>query len=169
MSDEYKIKQLQLRDWLDLKSIRLEALQKDPAVFLRRYSDEIKQADQYWQRSFKGNAAKEKAIFALYDGNDPIGMGGIYQEQDAANSARLGGAYISSAYRGLKLAHKLLSARIDWAKASGLFNQVSVSHRIGNAASAAVISKAGFSLMEKKDIEWPDGSVDEEWIYKLDI
>lgn len=169
MSEDIYIKRLGKEDWQDLKSIRLEALRANPDVFLRRYDEEKQQADDYWQRSFKEDAFKEKAIFGVYDQNQIIGMGGLFPEADVQRAARLGGAYISAPYRGKGIAHKLLQMRLDWAKASGLYDAAYISHRKGNAASRSVILNAGFELVEEKAIQWPDGAVDDEYIYKLEL
>jgi|TARA_R110002126_G_scaffold3263_1_gene18411 RimJ/RimL family protein N-acetyltransferase len=169
MDQNIKIKRLGYDDWQDLKAIRLEALLNNPQVFLRRYDDEIKQDDSYWQRSFVGEAAVQKAIFGLYANGVIIGMGGIHPEADIARAARLGGAYISAPYRGRGLAHGLIKARLDWARASALHDAAYVSHRKGNAPSKAAIEKAGFALAEQKMILWPDGAEAAEYIYKLKL
>lgn len=161
------IKQLGYDDWQDLKAIRLNALQNNPQVFLRRYADEIKQDDAYWQRSFIGEDAQFKAIFGLYAQGQIMGMCGIHPEAAAQRAARLGGAYISAPYRGMGLAHKMVKARLDWARQSLLYDAVYVSHRQGNAPSQAVIAKAGFCLEREEIILWPDGVKDAELIYKL--
>lgn len=169
MDKDITIKRLLFDDWQDLKTIRLDALQSDPQVFLRRYDEEVQQGSAYWQRSLTKDAIKEKAIFGLYAGSQIIGMGGIHGETDALRTARLGGAYISAPYRGQGLAHELIKARLDWGRASALYDFASVSHRKGNAASCAVIIKAGFTFAEEKSILWPDGAEDAELIYRLKL
>jgi RimJ/RimL family protein N-acetyltransferase len=169
MDKNITIKRLFLDDWPDLKAVRLAALKADPQVFLRRYDEEQQQADRYWQRSFTGEALCSKAIFGLYAGDKIIGMGGIHGEADIARAARLGGAYIAAPHRGQGLAHRLINARLDWARANALYDDVYVSHRAGNGASQAAIKKAGFSFVKETQIVWPDGVEDAELIYKLTL
>ena len=161
-----EIKRLTLENWPDLKIIRLDALKSDPLGFLSSYAVDVKKPDLHWQRSFE-NA--EKAIFGVYDGTDIIGMGGLHPEKDTPRAARLGGGYIKSAYRGQGLGGQLLQIRIDWARASGLYYAVYVSHRQNNAASQAMISKAGFAHIKTQEIAWPDGRMDNEMIYRLTL
>ena len=165
--NDYKIKRLYMADWPDLKAIRLEALKQDPQFFLRRYEDDRLEGDAFWQKSFADAALVDRALFGLYDGNKIIGMGGVSPDQDYKNAARLGGGYISKAYRGQGLAHVLISARIDWAKANPAYDCIYLSHRRGNKPSQAVAEKAGFQYVMDKNIQWPDGQNDAEWIYVL--
>jgi RimJ/RimL family protein N-acetyltransferase len=166
MKDTIEIKQLTLENWPDLKIIRLDALNSDPSGFLSSYAADIKKPDQHWQRSFE-NA--EKAIFGVYDGADIIGMGGLHPEKYTQRAARLGGGYIKQPYRGRGLGRQLLQIRIDWARASGLYDAIYVSHRQGNVASQAMINKAGFSHHKAQSIAWPDGQMDDELIYRLTL
>jgi RimJ/RimL family protein N-acetyltransferase len=164
MKDTIEIKQLALENWPDLKTIRLDALNSDPSGFLSSYAADIKKPDQHWQRSFK-NA--EMRVFGVYDGAKIIGMGGLHPEKDTPRATRLGGGYIKQAYRGRGLGGQLLQIRIDWARASGLYDEIYVSHRQGNMASQAMINKAGFSHHKTQSIAWPDGQMDDELIYRL--
>ena len=169
MKDDFDIKRLGLADWRDLKAIRLDALKQDPQFFLRRYEDEILQGDEFWQKSFAADMQDKRAIFGVYAQSRIIGMGGVSPDNDDADGARLGGGYIAKAYRGNGFAHRLISARIAWARANPAYRSLYLSHRLGNAPSQTVALKAGFALLKQQRIQWPDGGYDDELIYRLTL
>lgn len=169
MKDEFIFRQLRIEDWQDLRAIRLEGLKADPGVFLMKYEDEVQKEDAYWQRGFLGEQQQDRALFGVYKDNQIIGMGGIFPQADEARAGRLGGGYISAAYRGQGLAKQLFALRVEWAKASGFYDKLYVLHREGNKASQAIIKGAGFKYLSEDIIDWPDGSRDKEYLYHLNF
>ena len=164
--DSVYIRQFKQDDWAELRSIRLNALQNNPTVFLSSYHESVTFPPEHWQEML---STHDRAIFGLFDGEKIIGVTGVvpskYSEENHVAICVM--SYIDPEYRGKGYSQLFYSARLDWARQNPLIKVVRVSHREGNIASCKANQKFGFKLVRKEMITWPDGTQDFEYIYDL--
>lgn len=160
------VRQLNAADWQAYKDMRLEALSCHGAVFGAALSDEEVRDDGSWKAMLSNGT---QAFFALYDGRTIAGITGIITDTYVADSrtAILIASYIREAYRKRGLSAKFYEARIGWARASGQFDRIVVSHREGNEASRRANQAFGFKLYCVEKETWGDGSKDNIHRYEL--
>ncbi len=142
------------------KTIRLEALTRDPGCFGNSYELEAGFPDAHWQRVL---ADPLNACFGLYAGDVLIGLTSIFCRADTPGEGYLTQSYIRRPYRGRGLASRLYETRIAWARDAGLTCLV-VGHRAGNLVSKAANQRHGFQYSHREPRRWPDG-VEEDMIY----
>ena len=166
MNDEKIIlRQMSEDDWEIFRSIRLEALKEHPCLFLKSYDKEKTQEEEYWRNYLRGERG---AVFVLEDNGIPIGLTGAFRYSGIPeDTVSLGMSFIRSEYRGRGLSGLFYEARINWAKNQSGVNRIIVAHRAGNEASKRANQKFGFTLYEVKEIDFPDGSRDDEYKYEL--
>lgn len=165
MSQGYSLKRLTPDDWRLYKQLRLEALKNTHGAFGGSYDSESLLADTEWQGRLVQPGC---AFWVLYDQNRPIGMTGVVQAKDSAETTALIASYIHPDYRGKGLSNFFYKARIEWSKENG-YKRIIVSHRASNAASKAANQKFGFIHTHNESKTWPDGLTEDNVFYKLDL
>lgn len=134
-----EIKKLDARALEDYKTIRLEALQTEPTVFSSNYEEEKAQRDDFhWLRLQLG------AVYGAYDGPRIIGMAGVirYREMKLQHKASIWGVYVSPAWRGQKVARRLMECAIDDLPAD--ISQINIGVEAGNKAAKSLYQSLGF-------------------------
>lgn len=162
---KYSLNRLSQKQWADYKSIRLEALLAEPDKFGSSYDSEVAKSDQDWQKLLMNN---HRAIFGLYFFDKLIGLTGVALYNGNPNKAIFFSSYIKKEHRGNKLAMSFYQKRIAWARDMQC-SCIIVSHREGNDASKAANQRFGFSFTHLETTVWPDGKLDNEVFYKLDL
>jgi RimJ/RimL family protein N-acetyltransferase len=155
--------QLTVSDVEIFKSIRLEALQKEPHVFGARFDTESQMTNSEWLDRLVNEGS---AYFALKDGPDVVGLTGIITSRDKPTQAILIASYIRQEYRRKGGSELLYKARLDWARAQG-FAEVVVSHRASNESSKFANQKHGFEYTHRQAHTWNDGVTEDNVFYKL--
>ncbi len=74
-------------------------------------------------------------------------------------------SYIRPEYRGRRLTALLYEARLRWIASQPQFTRTIVSHRASNEASARAIRRHGFTLIDRVQRTWPDGTIEDEVRY----
>ena len=156
------IRQLTQDEWALFRDMRLMALQSDEQYFTDSYADASTWPDTAWQERME-NAA----IFVAFDGETPVGLGAITQED--RDTAEIWAGFVVPSHRKRGLQTRLLQARVDWARAQGIRN-ATVAHRDSNTISAQSLQSAGFAITHtKKSVRHGDGSTPKEFWYVLHL
>lgn len=168
MSENIYIRRWSEDDWEVFKAMRLEAVKDHSNVFLDNIDMASQYDDGYWidtvGDSYNG------AIFGLYDGNNVIGLAGVFRYRESKkDSVVFGMSYIRENYRGRGLSKLLYKARIDWASSQNGIKLIIASHREGNKESRASIIKHGFKLIKMEEKTYGDGTSDVSYMYGLKI
>src|SRR6185437_4589389 len=163
--DEFIVRQFGKDDWQIYKAIRLEALQKEAALFTSTYQRESVYEDEWWQFSMQNERI---ALFGLFYHDEVVGLTGILMDESDDSKATLIASYIRKEYRSKGLSELFYKARLDWAKKKGC-KQVAVSHRDTNIISRAANQRFGFKFSHSEAITWPDGTTGEKVNYVLDL
>lgn len=160
--DKYKIRQLSESEAQIYKSMRLEAINEEPAMFRCSVPAEADLTDEQWQERIKF----PRAIFCLFEHDKPIGMTSILLINE--EEAYLGQSYIKKDYRGLGLSALLYKIRMDWAYQHQV-KQLSISHRESNSISKAANQRYGFRYTHRETVNWLDGNTEDALYYTLEL
>lgn len=158
----YNIRLLQEDEASLYKSMRLEAIQTEPAMFRCSTPAEAELSDEEWQERIK----HPRAVFGLFEGEQLIGMTSILLLDE--EEGYLGQSYIRKDYRGKKLSGLLYRIRMDWAKKMQL-KRLSVSHRESNIISKAANQRSGFKYSHQESVNWLDGTTEDALYYILEL
>jgi ribosomal protein S18 acetylase RimI-like enzyme len=103
-----EIARLGPNDWPELKIIRLEALQREPAAYSSTYADSVHRPDEDWRRRLV--LPGSVTLVARSDGL-PIGMAGAILGVDGEREvAMIVGMYVNAAHRRRGVGRLLLRA-----------------------------------------------------------
>lgn len=159
----YYIRQFTIADKEIYKQIRLESLQREPAVFGSSYKREVAFEETEWENRLNN---PNSGSFGLYYGDILIGTTGILIPQPG--TALLIASYIRKEHRGKGLSRLLYQTRIDWARNQGI-KSIVVSHRKSNLLSRAANQHFGFRYTHEEMTTWPDGQEEENVYYCLEL
>ncbi len=162
------IKRLKENNWQELRTIRLRALQSDPAVFGSNYQKESTMTEADWRNWLQ---TEDGAIFMLYANTAPIGMTAIAVDRDdpMKKTAILWGSWLEPHARGKGLSEIMYRERIAWAKKHPTIERIIVAHRASNVRSKSANQKHGFLFTHTVDKVWPDGTHDGNIFYELRV
>src|SRR5438105_1463864 len=106
-----KIVLLKPSEWLVYKTIQLEALKENPQSFGASYKVWINFSDEKWKER---PSNKNSMIFVAKDDDTPIGLVGVYMENDRSETvATIWGMYVQTIYRGKSIGRALLKKALD--------------------------------------------------------
>lgn len=159
----FAIRRLTVDDWCANRAIRLEALRAFPGNYFTSLAEAEARSDDEWRAQLMHATL---VIFGLFDGFDLAGITAIARED--ADTASLAMSYLRASYRGRGLSAMLYAARLDWARAHGV-RRVLVSHRASNEPSRRAILAHGFRMIGARPHRWPDGVVEDDVQYVLDL
>ncbi len=158
------VRKFEASDWAFYKTMRLEALQLHQDVYGTSYDDMASRTDAEWQDIVSQD---NSAFFGLFDGDQIIGIGGVFTQDASTRTGMLIAGYIRKEYRGQGLSRFLYQARIDWARQSGLFDRLLIGHREGNEASRRANQAFGFKPIGVIDYMFGNGETAKDYQYEL--
>ena len=156
-------------DWRALKDLRLHALRTEPGVFFSSHEREVGASDEVWQNLAAGEGGLQ--VFGAFDGAELVGITGVFTHRDdpTGATAALGMTYLRPDYRGQGLSALFYETRLRWIREQPRFTRVAVSHRRSNEASRRAIRRARFIPVGAAPRTWPDGGVEDEVTYELQL
>ncbi|MBT8379854.1 MAG: GNAT family N-acetyltransferase [Ignavibacteria bacterium] len=103
-----QINKLPEEKWDDFKSLRLEALQKDPLAFGSSYTEEIEFTEDIWKNRL------QNTLFAIQE-NKLIGMVSflVNQKSKLNHTAEIYGVYVKYEFRNKKIGKQLIETAIN--------------------------------------------------------
>jgi len=155
-------------EWVAFRDFRLQALQAAPGVFHSSYEVEVTNTPEQWQRTLANPTSR---VFGLFDEEHLVGITAVFpwSEDPSGESAILAMSFLLPEYRGRGLSRLLYKTRLDWTRSQGVFKRIVVSHRASNEASRRAIERHGFLPTRSAPRTWPDGTVEDELFYELQI
>jgi ribosomal protein S18 acetylase RimI-like enzyme len=148
-------------DWREVKAIRLEALQREPAAFSSTYAESVAQPDEDWRRRL---AKPDGATLVARTQAGPIGMAGALLGADGeAHVAMVFGMYVSAAYRGRGVGRRLLTAVCEEIAGRPEITTIRLWVAPTQHAARRLYASLGFREVEHPDRSMLDGpGADEE-------
>ena len=162
------LRPLERSDWRALKDLRLHALRTEPGVFFSSHEREVGASDEVWENLAAGEGVQ---IFGAFDGTQLVGITGVFphRHDPTGATAALGMTYLRPEYRGRGLSALFYEARLNWIRTQPRFTRVAVSHRRSNEASRRAIHRARFIATGAEPHTWPDGVIEDEVKYELQL
>jgi RimJ/RimL family protein N-acetyltransferase len=158
----YKIRQLLENEANLYKSMRLEAIKKEPAMFRCTNPAEVDLTDEQWLERVKD----PRAVFGLFANDELVGMTSILLLNN--NEGYMGQSYVRKEHRGQGLSSLFYKIRMTWALDHQL-KRLSVSHRESNIISKAANQRFGFQYSRREACNWQDGTTEDVLYYILDL
>jgi len=99
------------------KQLRLAALKDAPEAFATTYESARSRRDESWRTQVEEAAnGKDRAIFIVYDNDQPVGLAGLYRDDKESHVGELIQVWVSPAFRGGPIAGQLIEAVATWAR-----------------------------------------------------
>jgi ribosomal protein S18 acetylase RimI-like enzyme len=158
------VRRLGVADVKDYISIRLAALQTEPASFGSVYAVEA-------SRPIKAHAARlaSSLVFGAYDGQQIVGMAALrpHEEPKEAHKGFIWGMYVAPGSRKGGVGAALVAALL--AASQGVVEQVLLTVVAENTAAIALYERFGFTRygLEPRAMKTAEGYVDEVLMIRL--
>ncbi|RQO68953.1 hypothetical protein DBR40_18380 [Pedobacter sp. KBW01] len=144
------------------KSMRLEAIQTEPAMFRCTTPAEADLTDIQWLERVKD----PRAVFGLFANDEFVGMTSILLINE--EEGYMGQSYIQKEHRGNGLSALFYKTRMAWALDHQL-KRLCVSHRESNLISKAANQRFGFHYSHREPCSWLDGTTEDVLYYVLNL
>lgn len=135
------IRRVRAEEWRKLRDIRLRALRDAPDAFETRHEDAVERPNDWWiDWAARSAAGDGQAMFLAWNGHDPVGIVGIYAEDQRCWLISM---WTDPSVRRRGVGAALVEEAAGWARAAGsaeLFLHV----RFGNEAARHLYERCGF-------------------------
>jgi RimJ/RimL family protein N-acetyltransferase len=158
-----RIRPLHKSEWPAFKTFRLGALKAAPGMFATSYEEAAARSAETWQANIAGPCNQ---VFGLFDGAHLIGITGVFGSGDTAYLVM---SFILPAYRRRGLSAMLYQARLEWIRMRREFKRAVTAIRASNEVSQRVCRAFGFTCIGREARTWPDGSMEDELIFELQM
>jgi ribosomal protein S18 acetylase RimI-like enzyme len=138
------------QDWRDLRAIRLEALQTEPAAYSSTYEETLAWSDEEWRRRL----ADDRRIQLLARVQSrPIGVVGGYLGSDEGDDsvAVVFAMYVNENYRGKRIGKLLLTSLIDRLSAFPQITTIRLGVTQTQAPALRLYESVGFQVVGKTE------------------
>ncbi len=150
-----EIARLRPDDWRELKAIRLEALEREPAAFSSTHADWWTRPDQDWRQRL---ALPGSVTFVARSQDGPIGMAGtIFGADGEGHVAMIFGMYVSATSRGQGVGRRLLETLIAEIAARPEITTIRLWVTPTRHAARRLYASLGFQDVENPDRSMLDG------------
>jgi RimJ/RimL family protein N-acetyltransferase len=128
-----------------LCALRVEGLRAHPTAFVTTAAEAL--AEDWRKRAAEGNGEGLSAIFVAEAGGELVAMTGIVASprERLRHSAFIWGVYVRPAWRGGRLAERLVNAAVAWARGKGC-TIVRLGVTAGNEAASRTYVRCGFEV-----------------------
>ena len=148
----FTIRKLNSKDWQKYKYIRLQTLLTEPQAFSSKHSDFANRKKDYWINLLD---SKNKFYFLAESENTPIGIVSVdlKDEDEAPETAVIGGLYVEKAYRKNKIGALLIDSVINHVKVLDNVKKLRLYVIQNQIAAIHLYKKLGFEPAGEKDGE----------------
>ncbi|HEY4439807.1 MAG TPA: GNAT family N-acetyltransferase [Candidatus Elarobacter sp.] len=155
-------------EWEALRDLRLRALREERGMFFRTYDEEASLPENAWRDRISG---PRHQVFGLFAGGGLVGITAVgpHFDDPTGTVAGLAMSYLAPPYRGHGYSRFLYAPRLAWIRAHPDYRRVFVSHRRSNVPSQRAIERHGFRRTGAAPHRWPDGAVEDEVFYELNL
>ncbi len=128
-----------------LRRVRLAALAESPAAFGSTYAGELLLTTEDWTgRVRSGSNGSERAMFLAVADEEVVGLAGGYRPGPAPDVVELVSMWTDPSVRRSGVGRRLVSAVLEWARASGAA-EVQLWVTRGNTAAETLYRTMGFA------------------------
>lgn len=163
---------LSIRPWSKDDLPLMQKLLGDPEM--TRHLGGPETAEQLERRHHKyvamdGSGTGEMFVILLTGENEPVGSVGYWEKEEKGETVYEMGWSVLPAYQGRGIAVQATLAALEVMRKVGKHHFVHAYPSVENAASNAVCRKAGFTLVETLEFEFPKGHFMQCNDWKLDL
>ena len=152
-NDAVEVSRLTSADWAEYKTVRLEALQREPAAFASTYAQAVVQPDDRWRQQL---ANARCAIFAARVGEQPVGLVGACRAEDDAHAGEIISMYVNAGWRRQGAGRRLLTAAIDHLAALPGITVIRLLVSPDQVAAQQLYAALGFQFQGREDASRDD-------------
>jgi GNAT superfamily N-acetyltransferase len=142
-------------DWRELKTIRLEALGRNPAAFSSKFADWVNRPEEDWRKRLE--LPGSVTLVARSRGR-PVGMAGAILGADDHQVAIIVGMYVNAVSRGQGVGRMLLHALIAEITAQPEITTIRLWVTPTQHAARQLYASLGFRVVENPDRSMLDGT-----------
>ncbi len=115
-----EIRRLRADEGSLLMQVRLLSLLDAPYAFGSTYTESVQRPSDHWAgRAAAASAGGSSAVFLAMARDEPVGMVGAFEPEDAPGTRRVFGVWVEPALRGQGVGRKLVETVMAWAEAVG--------------------------------------------------
>ncbi len=139
------IREANMTDMDQYRTLRLFALQESPLAFGADYESSLNYPPEFWQERLRED--EHAVTFVAEHAQTLIGMTGIHRRPlpKTKHSATIIGVYVHPDWRGLRVADSLIDACIEWAKSRDVVT-VKLSVNAENKSAIRCYERHGFAI-----------------------
>ncbi len=144
-SPAVSIREIQADDWVQFRTVRLQALQESPQAFGATYAV----TDEQWQGRARFYQEDAGTCFILgFENGMPVAMAGAYRDKNKSGVAHLYSVWTAPDWRGKGVTQQLIEPLLRWARESNLpiMEAWVTAH---NERALGFYRKAGFVLTDE--------------------
>ncbi len=151
--------------WNEYKTLRLRALKDDPQAFGSSYAKEVAYSDEKWREKTNDN------VFFACNGNDLVGMMGIWQSEDDKNNkvANVFGVYVIPEFRGKGISKMLMQSLVEELKTSPNISKLKLTVNKDQVSAVKLYEAFGFKTMKEEKALLGDGNYYDEYLMEKDL
>lgn len=166
--DEIKTIKLTSDHWKEFRAIRIYSLKTEQHLLYGDYEEYSQRPREYWVSLLSDVSTQ---IFGLVLNDKLVATSAVfpYWEDDTGDIGYLGWNYVLPKFRKKGYGKLLNILRMKWAKYDHGYKKLVVCCRQTNRASQKIYKKTGFEHTRSIMTEWPDGTIDEEYYFSLDL
>ena len=141
----FVIREANLADIEQYRTLRLFALQESPLAFNADYETSLNYPPEFWQERLQED---DRSVTFIAEHNQTmIGMMGIIRRllPKTKHSATIIGVYVHPDWRGLRIADSLIDACVNWAISKDVFI-VKLSVNASNTSAIRCYQRCGFTI-----------------------
>jgi GNAT superfamily N-acetyltransferase len=142
------IRRVSPADWPTLRRVRLAALDEAPYAFGSTYEREVTFDENDWL-----GRLKRAAYFVAFDLDEPVGLVGGFSPTSRPTAREVVSMWVEPSRRGGKLADRLLTTVMDWARDDGA-GEVSLWIADDNEAARRFFIRYGFARTGHRQPLW---------------
>jgi GNAT superfamily N-acetyltransferase len=103
-----------------LMRVRLLSLLDAPYAFGSTYTESVQRPVEHWaERAAAASVGGSTAVFLAMAGEEPVGMAGAFEPEEAPETRRVFGVWVEPELRGQGVGRKLVETVVAWAEAVG--------------------------------------------------
>jgi ribosomal protein S18 acetylase RimI-like enzyme len=132
-------------EWRALRALRIRALEESPDSFGSTAVEARERDEDDWRAwAAAGSCSPDRAVFVAVENNRIVGLCGSFLHDDDPRTAQIVAMWVEPAYRGRRLAERLLGEASRWSAETGA-QELVLDVTETNESAQRLYRRAGFA------------------------